>query len=63
MNSMLTLNKLTKSVAGLLAMLATVVVIGAPLTIAEYYVQTGSVETAATTAFANESASNLPKQS
>jgi len=47
MNSLLAINKLTKSMAGVLAMLATAVVLGAPLTLAEYYAQTGCAELAA----------------
>lgn len=44
MNSFAAINRLTKSLAGVLAMLATVVVLGAPLTLAEYYAQASSAE-------------------
>lgn len=44
MNSFLAINGFTKTLAGVLAMLATVVVLGAPLTLAEYYAETGAAD-------------------
>lgn len=44
MNSFPAINGLTKTLAGVLAMLATAVVLGAPLTLAEYYAETGADE-------------------
>ena len=63
MNSFLTINKLTKSLAGVLAMLATVVVLGAPLTIAEYYAQTGAADHLAAGALASQAVPALPQKS
>ena len=64
MNSILATNKLHKSLAGVLAMLATVVVLGAPLTLAEYYAQTGgSADHVAANALASDMALTLPRNS
>lgn len=64
MNLILATNKFHKSLAGILAMLATVVVLGAPLTLAEYYAQTGgSADHVAASAMADEVALTLPRNS
>ncbi|MCX7175270.1 MAG: hypothetical protein NT159_15390 [Proteobacteria bacterium] len=63
MNSFPAINKLTKSLAGVLAMLATVVVLGAPLTLAEYYAHTGSIEYIAANTLAGQAVSALPRNS
>lgn len=48
MNTFLAINKLTKSLAGVIAMLATIALIGGPLTLAEYYA-TASADSTLTT--------------
>lgn len=63
MNSFPTINRLTKSLAGVLAMLATVVVLGAPLTLAEYYADTGSTGYIAASTLAGQAVSALPRNS
>lgn len=54
MNSFLAIDGLTKSLAGVLAMLATLVVLGAPLTLAEYYSESGSAEHVAAKTLASQ---------
>ena len=63
MNSFLAINKPTKFLAGVLAMLATVVVLGAPLTLAEYYAQSGSAEHMGANTWASRSVPSLARTS
>jgi len=63
MNSFLKINKLTKSLVGVLAMVATLVVLGAPLTLAEYYAHTGSAEHIAAGTLASQAVATLPRNS
>lgn len=44
MKSFMKTDKFTKSLAGVVAVVATVVVLGAPLTLAEYYAHIGSAD-------------------
>lgn len=57
MNSFAAINRLTKSLAGVLAILATFVVLGAPLTLAEYYAQAGSADHMAASTLASQAGS------
>ncbi|MFA6310740.1 MAG: hypothetical protein WCV99_22670 [Sterolibacterium sp.] len=63
MNAYPAINKLTKSLAGVLAMLATVVVLGAPLTLAEYYAHAGSVTDPAVGTYASHAVPALSRNS
>jgi len=63
MNSFLKIDKLTKSLAGVVAMVATVVVLGAPLTLAEYYAHTGSADQMTAGSLASQTVSTLPRKS
>jgi len=63
MNSFPVINKLTKSLAGVLAMLATVVVLGAPLILAEYYAQTGSADHIGASTLASQSVPSMARTS
>ena len=63
MNSFVKINRLTKSLAGVLAMIATVVALDAPLTLAEYYAHTGSAEHMAASTMASQAAPALPPKS
>lgn len=63
MSSVLTIGKLTKSLAGVLASIATVVVIGAPLTLAEYYAHTGSAGHTDASPMASRALAVLPRKS
>lgn len=63
MNAYPAINKLTKSLAGILAMLATVVVLGAPLTLAEYYAHSGPAADLAASTYASHAAPVLSRKS
>jgi len=63
MNSFLKIDKVTKSLAGVLAMVATVVVLGAPLTLAEYYAHSGSTDQMAAGSLASQTVATLPRKS
>ena len=63
MNSFLTINKLTKTLAGVLAMLATLVVIGAPLTLAEYYANTDAADYGNASSVATRAAPTISRKS
>lgn len=63
MSSFLKIDKLTKSLVGVVAMVATVVVLGAPLTLAEYYVHTGTADHMASGSFASQTVPTLPRKS
>jgi len=63
MNSFLKIDKLTKSLAGVVAMVATVVVLGAPLTLAEYYAQTGSAHYMAAGSLASQEVPTFARKS
>lgn len=58
MNSFAAIDKLTKSLAGVLAMLATFAVLGAPLTLAEYYAQASSADQMAASSLAGRAGSD-----
>lgn len=63
MDPFLKINRLTKSLAGVLAMLATVVVLGAPLTLAEYYAHSGSTDPMAASTLAGDALQSSPWKS
>jgi hypothetical protein len=52
MNSFLVVNKQTQSLAGIVAVAATLIVLGVPLTLAEYYAHNGSANHMAESALA-----------
>lgn len=61
MNSFLAIDKLTKALAGILAMLATVAVLGAPLALAEYYGQAGAADSQAAGSLACRPVPAIPR--
>lgn len=63
MNSFLKIDWLTKSLAGVVAMVATVVVLGAPLSLAEYYAQIGAADQMAAGGFASQTVPTFPRKS
>ena len=63
MNSFLKIGRFTKSLAGVVAMIATVVVLGAPLSLAEYYAHTGAADHMAAGSFASQTVPTLPRNS